>query len=424
MMRRLMIAVCVVLFGCTLTAAQDSTILQQKDLVDVLNNLRKTKPASKSDQLIQKKLYYAPLPIIGYGPAYGFIVGGGLSISSLLGNAATTRISSGLMNLNFTTHQQMYLNFRTNIYRPDDEWILQGDWRFMLYAQPTYGLGISDAPIPKFIFGINGIETDEDPREQPMRFNYIRFHEDAYKKISRSLYAGIGIGIDYHFNISDQKLSIDTPALLLTSHYLYSKLNGFNTERYSTNGVTLNVLYDSRDNAINPYKGSYAQLSFHANPTWLGSSKASTSVFIDYRSYLRLIASKPENILAFWAWGQFLTSGKMPYLALPSLGWDMYSRSGRGYVQGRIRGENIFYAEAEYRFPLTANGFWGGVLFANGTTASNSYTGQHLFSALAPGYGAGIRLKMSKKTRTNIGMDLGFGRFNSGGIYFNLQEAF
>ena len=424
MLRRFMIALCVMLFWCTLSVAQDSVIHVQKDLVDVLNNLRKTKPAQKTDQLILKKLYFSPLPIIGYGPAYGFVIGGGLSISSLLGNAATTRISSGLMNINFTTHQQMYLNFRTNIYSPDDEWILQGDWRFMLYAQPTYGLGISNDPIKKFIFGINGIETAEDPIEQPMRFNYIRFHEDVYKKLSHNLYAGIGIGIDYHYNITDQKLRIDTSGLLLTSHYVYSKINGFNTEHYSTNGVTLNVLYDSRDNAINTYKGNYAQLSFRANPTWMGSSKASTSLFVDYRYYLRPVQSKPENILAFWAWGQFLTSGKMPYLALPSIGWDMYNRSGRGYVQGRIRGENMLYTEAEYRFPLTTNGFWGGVLFANATTASNAYTGQHLLGAFAPGYGAGLRLKMSKKTRTNIGMDLGFGRFNSGGIYFNLQEAF
>ena len=60
----------------------------------------------------------------------------------------------------------------------------------------------------------------------------------------------------------------------------------------------------------------------------------------------------------------------------------------------------------------------------NTTTASNNAAGQKIFDAMAPGYGAGLRLKMSKKTRTNIGMDIGFGRYHAGGVYFNLQEAF
>ncbi len=89
-------------------------------------------------------------------------------------------------------------------------------------------------------------------------------------------------------------------------------------------------------------------------------------------------------ILAFWTWGQFITSGNVPYLALPSIGWDTYGRSGRGYVQGRFRGTNMVYGESEFRMPISRNGLFGAVAFINATTASNPTTGQTLFNALAP----------------------------------------
>ena len=63
----------------------------------------------------------------------------------------------------------------------------------------------------------------------------------------------------------------------------------------------------------------------------------------------------------------------MPYLILPALSYDQRGRSGRGYTQGRFRGTNLVYSEAEYRFPISAcGGIIGGVVFANLTTASNT----------------------------------------------------
>ena len=102
----------------------------------------------------------------------------------------------------------------------------------------------------------------------------------------------------------------------------------------------------------------------------------------------------------------------------------MYNRSGRGYVQGRIRGENFWYGETEYRFPITKNGLLGGVGFMNLSSASNLALKQQLWDAYALGYGLGLRVKMSKRTNTNISVDMGLGKNGSGGIYFNLQETF
>jgi hemolysin activation/secretion protein len=111
-------------------------------------------------------------------------------------------------------------------------------------------------------------------------------------------------------------------------------------------------------------------------------------------------------------------------MALPSIGWDTYNRSGRGYLQGRFRGENIVYAESEFRYRIKPNGLLGGVIFINAITADNEFIDQKLFDRFAIGYGAGLRIKMNKETRTNICVDIGLGQNNSSGIYFGIQEAF
>jgi outer membrane protein assembly factor BamA len=306
---------------------------------------------------------------------------------------------------------------------PNDKWILQGDWRLLIFAQPTSGLGIRfGEPEP---FNLNGLEINGSTYEQPMRFNYIRLYENVYKQIFDSWYAGLGINIDYHFSINDQSLDTISQTPTLTSHYLYSQLNGFPQTAYTTAGITFNTLHDNRDNAINPSKGYFAQLSYRWNPSFLGSTEVSSTLYYEYRTYLKLSRRKVQApLLAFWTWGQQLLSGKLPYLALPSITWDMYNRSGRGYIQGRIRGENFWYGEAEYRFPITRDGLLGGVTFVNVTSASNLAVKQQLWDAFAPGYGIGLRVKMSKQTNTNISIDYGKGKNGSEGIYFNLQEAF
>ncbi len=412
----------VLLFSVAVKSQRAAVPLQ--DLTDVLRGMKNPSKPPNQLKMEVKKIYPALLPIIGYGPANGFVIGGGASLSGLLGDSINTHISSGLFNVTFTTKKQINLNFRSNIYSPGDKWILQGDWRFLFFSQPTYGLGISDGGSKSFDFNVDGIGTLDIPGEQPMRFNYLRFYENVYKRVAKNLYAGLGLNIDYHSNIQDQSLDTTTPNPTLTYHFLYSVKHGFDPLKYMANGFSMNFIYDRRDNAINAFKGMFAQLSFRSNFTWMGSAKSSTTLFYDYRKYFRLTPDIRGNVLAFWTWGQFLTSGNLPYLALPSITWDMYNRSGRGYVQGRFRGESMVYAETEYRFPISRSGIFGGVLFLNATTANSTDRDQHLFDAVAPGYGAGLRLKMSKQTRTNIGMDIGFGRFGSGGIYFNLQEAF
>jgi outer membrane protein assembly factor BamA len=280
-------------------------------------------------------------------------------------------------------------------------------------------LGIQDYPA---VFSLNGISLEDETGAQPMKFNYLRVYETVFRRLNKRLYAGGGISIDYHYKIEDQLLDLNMDPPLLTSHYLYCLYKDFPTENYSTIGFTGKLLYDNRDNSINPYKGIYLDFGFRINKDFLGSTKNSSQILIEARKYKRV--GKRNNLMAFWFLGDFKLSGSIPYLALPSIGWDTYNRSGRGYLQGRFRGENMVYAETEFRYQISRSGLLGGVLFLNMITTDNEMIDQKLFDAFAFGYGAGLRIKMNKETRTNICVDIGLGQNNSSGVYFGIQEAF
>jgi hypothetical protein len=75
-----------------------------------------------------------------------------------------------------------------------------------------------------------------------------------------------------------------------------------------------------------------------------------------------------NGINALWSYNWFTFGGKPPYLLLPSTGWDSHVNTCRGFIQGRYRGSNMLYLESEYRFLITSNGLFGGVVFANAET--------------------------------------------------------
>ncbi len=332
-------------------------------------------------------------------------------------------MSSALLNASFTTKKQILLNVRFDYFTKENKWYITGDNRLLFFAQPTYGLGIYGLHNQTYHFSVNGGDVvDRSDSAQPMRFNYIRLYEAITKRIVGKWYAGMGIMFDIDFNIKDQALKLDSP-VYLTSNYVYSRSYGFDSAHYSANGLSFLITHDSRDNPINAYTGTYLNLAFRVNPIAFGSTQASSMLYYEWRNYIGVSKRIPRNLIAFWFWGVLTTSGHLPYLANPAITWDTYNRSGRGYIQGRFRGDNMVYEEAEFRYRISKNGLFGGVVFANFTTASNPLSHQSLFSSVAPGYGFGLRIKMNKKDRTNIAVDYGVGD-GFHGVYFNIREAF
>ncbi len=306
-----------------------------------------------------------------------------------------------------------------------------GDWRFLLYNQDTYGLS-TGTPLVGTGFTLSGWGTTTPiSGAQPMKFDLLRFHQVALRKVWGDLYLGAGYRLDRYYAIVDESLNLTAPNPTITSHYAYSRYYGFNPAEYTLSGVTLNATYDSRDSTINTYRGYYGALSFGGLPTWLGSSKGSTGFGADLRAFVGLSEDVPRNVLAFWfvAWG--VTSGVQPYLALPSTGWDAAGTTGRGYIQGRFRGPWMLYAEAEWRFAITNNGLFGGAVFVNAETLNRpafnyqsvNEPAVNLLQYVRPAGGIGARIMLTKESRTNLRVDFAAG-VNSFAVYLGAGEAF
>jgi hypothetical protein len=82
------------------------------------------------------------------------------------------------------------------------------------------------------------------------------------------------------------------------------------------------------------------------------------------------------------------------------------------------------YGEVEYRGTLTRNGLLGMVAFLNTTTVTNLDNDERLFDSFATAGGAGLRLLINKRSKTNLCFDFGIGKQGSRGVYLAVQEVF
>jgi outer membrane protein assembly factor BamA len=226
----------------------------------------------------------------------------------------------------------------------------------------------------------------------------------------------IGAGYDYdlHYNISYPEDSVKQS---IVPGFIYLKENG---SQSISSGPILNFLIDTRNNLVNPSKGYYLAVDYRINSESLGSTNNWNSVLLDTRKYIRFDQNR-QNLLAFWAFYWAVTGGEAPYLDLPSIGWDNYNGSGRGFQQNRYRSDKLVYFETEYRKDISANGLLGFVLFANIHAVSEYSTNKFLY--WHPAAGTGLRLKFNKISKTNIGLDFGASK-DYFGVYFSMGEVF
>ena len=82
----------------------------------------------------------------------------------------------------------------------------------------------------------------------------------------------------------------------------------------------------------------------------------------------------------------------------------------------------MVYLETEYRFKISANGLFNGSVFVNGESFSKEQ-GSRL-ETVQPGYGAGIRIKLKKESKTNLSINYAFGKQGSEGLFINVGEYF
>ncbi len=411
MKRRCALALVFVFLTVLLVNAQDSSfsvnnstdsLANQKDAIDLIKSLFNSKKADTA----KKTSNVTILPAIGYNPSIGFLLGINFLKSFYKGNPATTNLSVAQLDFSFTTKRLVIARFRTNVFTENNKWNLQGNWQYMRNYVNDFGLGD---------------EAERDPSmNYPIRFNYFRFTEKAYRNIGNHFYAGGGISLDLRNDIQDERLDSVTN----TPHHQYSIDKGFDPKKYFVNGLIANIQYNTKEHPNRSFGGVYAEAYIRYNTKLLGSTKESGQLYTEFRKYVSLSSKNPEKVIAFWYWGSYLLWGKLPYLELPGTAYDTYNRSGRGYTLSRFKGPNFVYLESEYRFPISQNTkTLSGVVFANLQSYSDA-NNKHMFSWIEPAAGAGIRILFNKRSRTNICLDYAIGKYGSSGFFFALNEAF
>lgn len=353
------------------------------------------------------------LPVLSIQPANGFIYGG-IAQYTFKDKRPDDKYSTAYLMATYTTKNQLLIDLKNNLILHHNKLFMRGDWRYYKFSQGNYGLGSDILPSNESDFSISSIE-------EPMKYDYFKFHQTLSALVSPDLFVGGGVHFDGYMNINDQTLDIQNNQR--SYHYNYNTAHDFSTNKYFVKGLSVNVVYDSRDNLVNPNQGWFANFNYRSNLGIGKNGPASSVLFTEIKYYIPLSKTNKQHVLAFWTYGQFLTKGELPYLNLPAIGWDQQSRSGKGYTQGLLRGQDLCYFETEYRFPITCNQLLSGTVFANFTTTSDRDRDIQILDYIQPACGFGLRLLIDKSTRTNVIASYSWGR-HSNSFYINTGESF
>jgi hypothetical protein len=371
----------------------------QKDLIDIARKLIGKHSVRQADDP-KKKLYFSFLPVATTmeGPGKALITS--TTAAFYLGSRDSTNLSSISFTPYFNLTGRYGLPIHSNIWLKNNTWTIQGDTRFLVYPIYTWGLGGGQPESDRFL----------------LNYKYIRFYQDALKQITPYFFAGLGYDLDYDIDLDVSQT--DAAAFRRFSHYDFG--TNVDSNPFSS-GPTFNLLYDTRNNSLNPAPGWYGNIIYRYSGVVFGSNNNWQSLYIDIRKYVSLTHSVKKNMLAFWTYYWTSLTPGTPYLDLPSIGMDPNQRSGRGIEQGRFRGQRLFYFETEYRRDISRNGLFGFVLFANVNSVTQPVTNRFVY--WNPAGGGGLRIKFNKKSDTNLGIDYGFSK-DYQSVQLNLGEAF
>lgn len=381
-----------------ITCAQKDTLHSaQKDIVDVYKNVHMRFGYPAKERIINdtSKLFFSFTPPVASSSNKGFVTS--FMAAFYLGDKKTTTMSNIYFTPYFTFSNQYVLPVRSYVWTKNNAFNFTGDYRFMKYPQPFYELG----------------PNSSDQEQVLIDYYQIRFYQNGSIKIVDHLAAGVGIQVDYYYNIHEEEKYIDGP----TDWETYEDTS---RTSYVSSGSTFDLIYDSRKNTINPENGWYGRVTFRDNLTEYGSTQKWSSIYMDGRTYFSL-SKKRHSVIALWGLYWTVLGGTAPYLDLPSIGWDFYGHTGRGIKRNRFKSTGILYGEVEYRRDITKNGLWGAVLFVNATAPSvmNTQSYKRFYGAI----GTGVRLKFDKRTASNLLFDVGFSK-NYWTWYIGLNEYF
>lgn len=368
----------------------------EKDVTDLFRKLGHHNGKLSLVEVQKDHAHFSLVPAVGYTLQTGFAIVLAANTVFYTEKNDHSKMSAVVASLTYSQYNQVILPVSADIWTEGGKYNVLSDFRYMSYPSKTFGLG----------------DTTKNSDGYGIDFNYLKLHQSVLRKISSDLYGGLGYYLDLLWNVEEK----DLPPGTVTDFQKYGL-----HDSETASGICFQILFDSRANQVNSTNGVYASIRHRVNSELVGSTSSWQATTIDLRKYVKFPAGS-KNVLAVWNYNWFTMAGKAPYLLLPSIGWDDNFNTGRGYIQGRYRANNMSYLEFEYRFNLLRNGLIGAVVFSNLQTYSSQFSG--LYNRLIPGGGLGLRLKVNKNSQTNLCFDYGFGEDGSRGFFINLGEVF
>jgi hypothetical protein len=335
-----------------------------------------------------------PLFAPAYNPEMQFLIVGGVLLSWKVGpNPVKLQRSTLSSTVSLSTTGAVNFATTLNSFWYGDRLRINADFGIKRMPDNYWGVGYDAALEPS-----SGDATTEYDRE------WFKFSPRIVWGVSHHLFVGGVLDIN-------RTIATDVNATM-TMDPAYQQYGSVT----ANSGLGLAVQYDSRDVAVNAWRGLYLGLTATFYGRRLGGDHEYQIFLLDYRQYRAL--GRPGRTLA-WQVKARIGAHDVPWPELSMLGtaYDL-----RGYVEGRFRDRATLLGLVEYRHMFLRGDGRGSrhgvVAWVGGGTLGNDIA--HLTGFL-PNGGVGYRFELHP--RSNVRADVGVG-YRSSGVYFSFTEAF
>ena len=326
----------------------------------------------------------------------------------------------------YTLNKQILLESRWEVFTHQRQWRTRGELLLQRYPDRNYGIG-NDASV--LVEEVDEGGTRDTVNYLHFNSNRIKFSPVVLRKMRQNLYVGLQSDLEYLFKYDELP-------------YQYSYLTADSNKIKDVpvaglrSGIGFQILYDTRDNLINPLKGTFIEFNDRYYAKWLGSDYTFSYYSLELRQYFNTWSNQTLALRGMASLEY--TDEEVPLRALSRVGGHKFIR---GYFKGTYQDHHMLAFETEYRLPLWREGqkfrswhvwerlgivgFLGGAqVFRNGEAVSFDH-----FNLAA---GGGLRILLNQKSRANLRIDYavalrddsdGPGKRQSG-FYFFLGEAF
>ena len=323
-----------------------------------------------------KNIDFNVMPYLNYNRTLEFMFGA-IPMMMYKINKADTISPKSLSGISavYSTNKSYFIASFNKWYFKEDTWRGQ---LFLATGNQNAQFYVDDIDVPDFY--------DYGTKATMVNFSLQR-------KVIKSLYVGLG----YAYAHYDTKYEDDIEPSSVTH----------------TNGLQLNMMYDTRDAVYYPTKGSKIKLRWLNYPEWFGNDVTANKILSEYNTYFPM--RNGTDVLAARFAGKF-GLGNIAFEQQVTIG----NEDIRGYSEGKYRGDGLMAIQGEYRYNF--NKKMGLVGFAGVATIYGSDT-QSFDWGLYPGAGVGYRYRAFKNEKFNIGLDAAVGK-GDWGLYFRIGEAF